>query len=422
MRSRHRLQAVVQDAEPAPLPEARLQSQLRETRKGPTPVAVIRVSKFWPSSRSATATVVMPQPEDGLDAFGSEEVPAPPPSTPPAALPITSDTSPVPRAAFRRGARIWATWILVVSVSATAAAAGVSLYQRRAAATANGSLTIQTATPGAEVFIGGRLAGKTPLTTSLAVGSYDVRIAADGQSRDFKVTLAAGTSTVRDLEFPVRAAVIPAPTTGALRVQTDLKQAVVSVDGVDRGTSPLTVDDLQPGDHQVVVRGDRGTFRRVVQIKPQETLSLMISSSEPTTLVPGWLTVTSPVPMQLREEGRLIGTTETDRLMLPSGDHDIELSNESLGYRVTRKITVTPGKTTASAIELPSALLSLNALPWAEVWIDGERVGETPLANLSRRIGSHQVVFRHPQLGERTETVLLTLRQPTRIGVDMRKP
>jgi hypothetical protein len=158
-----------------------------------------------------------------------------------------------------------------------------------------------------------------------------------------------------------------------------------------------------------------------VQIKPQETLSLMISSSEPSAAVPGWLAVTSPVPMQLREEGRLIGTSEADRLMLPSGDHDIELSNEALGYRVTRKITVTPGKTTATAVELPSALLSLNALPWAEVWIDGERIGETPLANVSRRIGSHQVVFRHPQFGERTETVLLTLRQPTRIGVDMRR-
>jgi hypothetical protein len=301
------------------------------------------------------------------------------------------------------------------------ALAGVWLYQRRAVATASGTLTIQTSTPGADVFIGGKLAGKTPLTTTLAVGSYDVRLAADGQSRDFNVALASGTSTVRDLEFPVHAAVTPATATGALHVQSDQKQAAVSVDGVDRGTSPLTVDGLTPGDHHVVVRGDRGTFRRVVQIKAHETLSLMISSSEPAAVVPGWLAVTSPVPMQLREEGRLIGTTEADRLMLPSGDHDIELSNDALGYRVTRKITVTPGKTTATAIELPSALLSVNALPWAEVWIDGERIGETPLANVSRRIGSHQVVFRHPQFGERTETVLLTLRQPARIGVDMRR-
>ncbi len=417
MRTSQRLQAVLQDAEPAQVPQARFEPQLRGTRKGPSPVAVIRVSKFWPSTRSATATVVMPQPEDGLDAFGSEDVESSEVPTPP----VTATTTGAAHRAFSNTAARAATWILIASLSAAAASGGVWLYQRRIAPSAIGTLTIQTSTPGADVFIAGKLAGKTPLTTTLAAGSYDVRLAADGQSRDFNVALASGTSTVRDLEFPVHAIVSPAVATGALHVQTDLKQAAVSVDGVDRGTSPLTVDGLQPGDHHVVVRGDRGTFRRVVQIKPQETLSLMISSSEPTAVVPGWLAVTSPVPMQLREDGRLSGTSETDRLMLTSGEHDIELSNESLGYRVMRKITVAPGKTTTTAVELPSALLSVNALPWAEVWIDGERVGETPLANLSRRIGSHQVVFRHPQLGERTETVLLTLRQPTRLGVDMRR-
>jgi PEGA domain len=363
----------------------------------------------------------MPQAEDGLDAFGSEDAAAPQLFTPAATLPSPTPTTAAAPRAFSDTAARAATWILIASVSAAVASAGAWLYQRRAAANAIGTLTIQTSTPGADVFIGGKLAGKTPLTTSLAAGAYDVRLAADGQSRDFKVALAGGTSTVRDLEFPVHAVVTPAVATGALHVQTDLKQAVISVDGVDRGTSPLTVDGLPPGDHHLVVRGDRGTFRRVVQIKAQETLSLMISSSEPTAVVPGWLTVTSPVPMQLREDGRLIGTTEADRLMLPSGDHDIELLNDALGYRVTRKITVMPGKTTATTIEPPSALLSVNALPWAEVWIDGERIGETPLANVSRRIGSHQVVFRHPQFGERTESVLLTMRQPTRIGVDMRK-
>jgi hypothetical protein len=107
--------------------------------------------------------------------------------------------------------------------------------------------------------------------------------------------------------------------------------------------------------------------------------------------------------------------------MLMSGEHEIEISSEALGFRTSRKVTIASGKTTSTDVELPTGLLSLNALPWAEVWVDGERVGDTPIANLSRRIGTHQVVFRHPQLGERTETVVVTLRQPTRLGVDMRR-
>ena len=79
-----------------------------------------------------------------------------------------------------------------------------------------------------------------------------------------------------------------------------------------------------------------------------------------------------------------------------------------------------PGKTTTVAVELPYGSISLNAQPWAEVWIGGERVGETPIANISRRVGAYEIVFRHPQFGERRENVVVTLRQPVRLGVDMR--
>ena len=44
--------------------------------------------------------------------------------------------------------------------------------------------------------------------------------------------------------------------------------------------------------------------------------------------------------------------------------------------------------------------MALNAQPWADVWVDGERVGETPIGNVAVPIGPHEVVFRHPQLGE----------------------
>jgi hypothetical protein len=419
-------------------------------------VAVIRVSKTWAMQPAVVAAPMIRSIEnDGLDAFGSEVATVEPPivttiqsekpgpvatlvaaspsrfsraATPGELATPDEPTTPVPSSSApgaprgRSTASMVATWILIALVSAAAAATVVWQYQRQRAATAAGSLTIQTNPAGAEVFIAGQLAGKTPLTTSLAPGAYDLRVAAGEQARDFKVTVAAGASIVRDIELPtVVTAAVAAPAKGSLRIQTDVKQAIVSVDGVERGASPLTIDDLDPGDHQVVVRGDRGTVRRTVTIKPTETLSLMISGAEPPAPLPGWLSIASPVALQLREEGRLIGTTETDRLMLPSGEHTFEIVNEALGYRTTRTFTIASGKTTASSIELPMGLLSVNAAPWAEVFVDGERIGETPIANLSRRIGEHRVTFRHPDLGERTETVVVTLRQPTRLGIDMRR-
>ena len=71
-------------------------------------------------------------------------------------------------------------------------------------------------------------------------------------------------------------------------------------------------------------------------------------------------------------------------------------------------------------VRLPSAPLSINARPWAEAWIDGERVGDTPIGTLMRTIGRHEVVLRHPELGERRVPVVITLAQPARVSVDFR--
>jgi hypothetical protein len=108
--------------------------------------------------------------------------------------------------------------------------------------------------------------------------------------------------------------------------------------------------------------------------------------------------------------------------MVSAGKHDIDIVNEAVGYRITRTLQVTAGKVTVVKLELPPGTISINAQPWAEVWLDGERVGETPIGNLSVPIGSHSLLFRHPELGEQHQSVLVTLKSPARVSADMRKP
>jgi serine/threonine-protein kinase len=77
------------------------------------------------------------------------------------------------------------------------------------------------------------------------------------------------------------------------------------------------------------------------------------------------------------------------------------------------------GRTTTVNVPVPNGSLSINALPWAEILIDGKPVGTTPLGNLSVPIGTHEIVWRHPQLGERTRTVTVPARTPVRLGMDL---
>jgi hypothetical protein len=283
-------------------------------------------------------------------------------------------------------------------------------------------LSIQTSPQGLDVVIDGSRVGATPVRVTLPPGEHRVQVGAEGSRRDIDVTMVSGATIQHHLEIaspgPPAAALA---TAGSLRVLTDGATMTVAVDGIERGTSPLRIDDLTPGEHQVLVRADQRVVRRTVSVKAGETISLVISPIAPSVAAPGWLAVSSPILMQLREGGKIIGTTETQKLMLQAGQHDIEIVNEAIGFRASRKVTVDSGKVTVEAVEVPPGSLSVNAQPWAEVWVDGERVGETPIANLPATPGSHEVLFRHPQLGERRETVLVTLRQPVRLGVDLRK-
>jgi serine/threonine-protein kinase len=61
----------------------------------------------------------------------------------------------------------------------------------------------------------------------------------------------------------------------------------------------------------------------------------------------------------------------------------------------------------------------LNAVPWAEVFVDGTPVGETPIGSFKVPVGVHEVVFRHPQLGERRTTVTVAVGAPTKVGIDL---
>ena len=139
------------------------------------------------------------------------------------------------------------------------------------------------------------------------------------------------------------------------------------------------------------------------------------------SMLAGSVAVTAPVPMQVLVRGRVVATTEAESFMLPVGTQELEFVNQNVGYKARRTVTVQAGKTATVRLDPPSGTVHINAVPWAEVWMDGQRVGETPLGNLQAPIGSRELIFRHPDFGERRATVFVTLKEPARISMDLRK-
>jgi hypothetical protein len=209
---------------------------------------------------------------------------------------------------------------------------------------------------------------------------------------------------------------------GQLQVRTDPPGARVSIDGTPLGKTPMTIVELVPGDHIVTFENDFGSVSQKVVIEAGVPASLMVPMGMTAGAVAsGWLTVTSPLVLDLRENGRLIGNSGIDKIMLPAGRHEIELVNEFIGLRETRTVQVSPGRTSAVTVALPKGTVSLNAIPWASVSIDGQNVGDTPIGNHPLTVGPHEVVFRNAELGEQRRTIMVTTRAPVRLSVDLTK-
>jgi hypothetical protein len=170
------------------------------------------------------------------------------------------------------------------------------------------------------------------------------------------------------------------------------------------------------------VTSDGVSVEQIVAVEPGMTSSLVVPiTARDRGPVSGWIAVSSPIDVQIFESGRLLGTNQTDRIMVPAGEHRLDLVNDALGYRAARTVSVPPGKVETMSLKLPTGSIAVNAVPWAEVWLDGEKAGDTPIGNLQTTIGRHEVVFRHPELGESRQTVTVTVSAPARLSVDMRK-
>jgi hypothetical protein len=236
-----------------------------------------------------------------------------------------------------------------------------------------GILIVRTDPPGAQASIDGTLRGATPITLTLPIGAHQVHLRGTfGDVRSMPVTISAGTRVAQYVELA--------------------KEAVVAVTGVPVAEVAGPVLEATP---------------------------LPLAEAVP---VAGWIAIGSRFDVSVYEDGQLLGSSQMERIMVPAGRHDLELANPAIGYRQPRSVEVAAGQVAAVDIEAPYGTMAINALPWAEVWIDGEPIGETPIGNLSLPIGRHEVLLRHPALGEQRQSAVVTLLGPARVTADLRKP
>ena len=134
-----------------------------------------------------------------------------------------------------------------------------------------GELVVQSRPVAARVSIDGEERGVTPLTISLPSGAHVLEVqSGKSEPRVIPLTIRAGVQTAQYIELQNVAM------TGGLDIRSDPPGARVTIDGQSRGSTPLTVRDLAPGDHQVVLEGGGRKVTQPVRIDAGITAQLVV--------------------------------------------------------------------------------------------------------------------------------------------------
>ena len=267
---------------------------------------------------------------------------------------------------------------------------------------------------GVAVVIDGIARGITPLEVELTTGAHDVVFRSATGERTVPIVIENGARMVENVDMPAAAAV-----TAQIDVTSDPTAARVLLDGRAAGQTPLKLRDVLAGRHVITVSEGPATVNRPLEIAAGATASVFVSLAATPKSTTGTFLLESPVDLRLLENGQLFGVANAAPLTIAAGKHQFELVNDSLELHLARTVTIDPGKATHVSVTMPNGSLSVNASPWADVFVDGQNVGVTPLGNVPVAVGSHELVWRHPQLGERKRTVVVGARTPVRVAVDL---
>jgi len=199
---------------------------------------------------------------------------------------------------------------------------------------------------------------------------------------------------------PAAAPAAAAKKTGTVNVSST-PTAQVIVDGKARGVTPLTLNDISPGRHEIVLRSQDGTVRRTVTVAANGTVSVEEA------IFAGWVSVLSPFEVEVAENGRVLRPDDRSQIMLPPGTHDLRFANKTLGYATTQKVDVNPGEGTTIRLTPEPCRVTITTNEPAEVLVDGNKVGDVPLLGVGVPLGTHEIVVRRLAGGERRYTVTL---------------
>ncbi len=274
-----------------------------------------------------------------------------------------------------------------------------------------GVIVVTSIPSGAQVYVNGIYKGTTPVEVHLSGGEYLLKVYKEGYGgMDRKVKIQPLTTKAVSFELkPV----------GSVGVESEPKQAKVFLDGDYIGTTPLVLQNLSFGEHEIIIMKDNyERWTRKIRIETPEKRYIHAIL----TPYSGSLHITSiPSVANVYINGEKVGITPFTKENIPVGIYNIKVVKGDLGMW-EEKVKIERNKTTDLNPDLTIAgLVDIRTIPVdnASVFIDGIYKGNTPL-RLSLLSGKHRITIRHPDYSDWSGEIILAKGEIKDIKIDLR--
>jgi len=292
-----------------------------------------------------------------------------------------------------------------------------------ATADAPGGALLVTSDAGGDVYVDGVRKDVAPaIITGVPAGDHVVEVRKDGVPPwRQNITIAPGQQTKVSATFGAPAVA----GAGSLRVIASEPDAEIFVDGDDKGKSPAMVGSIAPGDHLVEAR--KAKFKSVqqpVHVSAGEASLVQIKIDlAPPDRPHGGLKVQSAVPnAEVFVDGSSLGRAPIDRSDLDPGKHFVVVHKD--GYTdFKREVILIENQAVALVADLSAtgSMRILSTPEGADVRVDGELVGKTPVTHDGVGTGDHVVEFKLKGYYDHKETMKIEGGREKVYSVDLKQ-
>lgn len=188
----------------------------------------------------------------------------------------------------------------------------------------------------------------------------------------------------------------PQAAKGYLKLNITPADAHVFINGVPKGqASGIGVLSLPAGKQSTVRVVKAGLGEKTVPVTlsagQTKTLPITLSAAE------AFVSFSADMPCAVHFDGTFIGNSPIASFTTTAGNHTAVLTTTTPALSKTVPVSVKAGKTKKVHVQFLSSLM-VSADPWADVYLDGKKIGLTPLTKNGITPGNHSIRLVNPKL------------------------